>query len=66
MEKKIYEFAAVGEITEYGYGSEELAVAYLELLNEERQKNLYQMSICTLPESEIELIAFDLLEALSD
>lgn len=60
-----YEFSAYSRESTYGFGTEQEANQYLDLLSAEREVNLYQKAISELTDNQAEVLAFNLREALN-
>ena len=52
---EIFKFTAYNTEAQYGYGTEEQAIEYVELLNKDREVNLYEYELIEISEEEAEM-----------
>lgn len=61
-----YEFTAYNTEVIYGFGTESEAAQYLEWLNQDKEINLYEMSVSDLTDEQADTLAINLLDCLKD
>lgn len=59
-----YVFLAYNSEASYAFGTEAEAAQYLQLLNKNREINLFEMAISSLTDEENETLAFNLADAI--
>ena len=52
---EIFKFTAYNTEAQYGYGTEKQAIEYVELLNKDREVNLYEYELIEISEEEAEM-----------